>query len=215
MTRNHWRSLFEVGQFRGPTNYKKVACSCGIRNFFLWSLPSTTHFLHSFFNAHNLPFVCMYCAKSTRHVRVASRWRHCIGFFTCRDHDGGPQRFREHKDVTGLLARTSAIRSTVLNLNASSERHGLRDFQFKKCDLGRILDIVAWSEVLSHNKYSWNHITAICFTLKRLATTVRWVDRKRAFGMDASQMSEIYWESVSKYVKSYGYIFNMRGGFLK
>lgn len=121
----------------------------------------------------------------------------------------------EHKNVTRLLARSSAIRSTVFNLNAFSDHQSLRDFRFKKCDVGRICDMVDWSGVSSRSEYYCHPITAICFTLQRLATTVRWVDMERKFGMHASQMSEIYWENVTKLVESYGYVLNMRGGFLR
>lgn len=122
---------------------------------------------------------------------------------------------KEHSNINLILHRSRYLRSTMFNLNALSEMQSLRDFRFKKADVGRLCEMIDWNGPTTRNQYNCHPLTATCLFLQRLATTVRWYDVEAKFGLFQSQMSEVFWEVVEKFTDKYSYVLKLRGNFLR
>lgn len=64
------------------------------------------------------------------------------------------------------------------------------------------------------NGYRTNRVLSCCIVLRRLATSVRWCDLEHVFGMHASALSELFWESVESFVTDMQHLLLFRAGIM-
>lgn len=72
----------------------------------------------------------------------------------------------------------------------------MKDFRFKKSEIGVLGDRFYWCGISVRNKYSSDRLTAMCFFLCRLATNCRWCDDEFKFTIFSSQLSELFQEHI-------------------
>ena len=69
----------------------------------------------------------------------------------------------EHENIEKIKLRTRHVRGVYFNLNALSDHQGLKDFRFKKYDIGVLCERFDWPGVSARNKYRSDRITAMCY----------------------------------------------------
>lgn len=108
---------------------------------------------------------------------------------------------RAQSNIENLLIRSNriSISSFTFNFNKFSDYDCLSYFRFRKEDISRVMNATAWpteKTLTSRNRYAVNPVLSTCILLRRLASPARWRDLEEMFGKHASQLSEIFWESV-------------------
>lgn len=93
----------------------------------------------------------------------------------------------EHDNVNEMLTRTCQVRVVVFNLNSLSYQKSLRDFRFKKADVGRIIEMHELGGFTSRNEYPCHPLTGTCLFLQQVSTTVRWVDIQKKLACKAQK----------------------------
>lgn len=122
---------------------------------------------------------------------------------------------RERRNIDRLKIRTRQVQGVYLNLNALSDYQCLKDFRFRKADIGGLCERFSWPGISARNEYRCDRVTAMCSFLFRLATNCRWYDHELKFGMFTSQLSEIFWEHVELSVELYGHVLRFRPGIMQ
>lgn len=163
----------------------------------------------------------IYDFKLYKHRRELRKWVRRTAQSILLDLDYGTvaiaQRCeRIHRlEVHRLKLRSTLISHASFNLNSISEQEALENYRFRKRDVVRISEMMAWNGKTERNEYRCHPLTSACFVLHKLGTCARWADLEEKYGKFRSQMSEIMWEVVELFVPRYEYALRMRGDFLK
>ena len=139
----------------------------------------------------HLRFACIECRQ--RHLAATTDTRTIETIHA--------QTVREERERGPHLARRNRISTSqfVYNFNLFSESDALLYFRFKKADVTKTINAVAWpsDKTRTHcNRFLVTPILATCIILRRLASPGRWWDLERFVGKYASQMSEFFWEGI-------------------
>ena len=111
------------------------------------------------------------------------------------------------KDVNRLRMRKETITGTTFNLNIFSEEQCLTDFRFRKSDIGRVASNIGWNiDRTNRNRYRCDAIVAFCVMMKRLSSACTWYELEVCFGKRISNLSEIYWECVERFLAHKGHL---------
>ena len=100
--------------------------------------------------------------------------------------------------------RSRRIGIVTFNVNIFRDDQALGELRFRRSEIGKVRDILAWSEVTTRSRYRWDSITATCIILKRLLFPTRWCDLETMFGMRSSAMSERFGEVVEEFIDTKG-----------
>ena len=74
-------------------------------------------------------------------------------------------------------------------------------------DIVKLVPILGWPDnqtATSRSRYSVSPILATCILLRRMAVPDRWEELCKRFGKHPSQMSEIFWENIDKFMECRG-----------
>ena len=116
------------------------------------------------------------------------------------------QKYGEHKrEYDRQLQRVRHISQSdfFFNFNSISDSDCVFMFRFRKCDVVRMVQALAWPDAVTftkRNRYSTNPILSTCIILRRLASPTRWRDMELTFGKRSSQLSEIFWEALERFL---------------
>ena len=125
------------------------------------------------------------------------------------------RRLQAKRDVLKVLARSLLITSTCFNLNGFSKQESLRNFRFFPFEIPKIAKLMAYNQSrTTRNGYKSDPITACCIVLRKLFCPTRWSDVEALFGMLASALSEIFWETVESFLSHVGHLLDFRQTFL-
>ena len=122
------------------------------------------------------------------------------------------EQFAEHASDHALnIARSNRISLTdfTFNFNSLSNFECFVNFRFCKDDIIKFSRAMGWPSNVtktSRNGYRLNPILATCIVLRRFAGPCRWVDLEEVFGKHSSQLSEIFWECLEKFVETRGHL---------
>lgn len=122
---------------------------------------------------------------------------------------------REDGEMRRLLERTRHVCGIQFNLNYLSDQECLVDFRFKKTEVGRIANMIGWTGKTERNGYRCDMISASCIMFQRLSNASRWSDLEKRFGLFSSQMCEIFYEMIERFVQSFGYALHLNGQLLR
>lgn len=104
-------------------------------------------------------------------------------------------KLRYVKSELGLLmCRSIEVSGSSFNLNIYTDEICLRDFRFRKHEVGTIMGIVNWNGATKRNRYACDEISATFLLLRRLYYPCRWTDLETTFGMHASALCEVFYE---------------------
>lgn len=78
-----------------------------------------------------------------------------------------------HREVLHMNLRTKYVYIIRFNLNSFSTNQCLKDFSFKKAEVGRIIDKMGWSSITRRTPYCYYEVTATFLFMQRLEITVR------------------------------------------
>ena len=107
------------------------------------------------------------------------------------------------------IARSNRISITefAFNFNSLSNYECLINFRFCKDDICNVAKALNWPSNVtrtSRNGYGTNPLLATCIVLRRFAGPCRWIDLEEQFGKHSSQLSEIFWESLERFIETRG-----------
>lgn len=148
-------------------------------------------------------------------------WRRRLLLALLFDLDECILRFTVHKvmvedaNIARHRLRRMHVQTSIFNLNSFSDHQCLVDFRFKREDIGMLCELFDWPGISSRSEYRCNPITAMCVFLHRLATTSRWFDLEKKFGLFTSQLCELFWEHVELCVEKYGKTLEMKPNFFR
>ena len=144
---------------------------------------------------HILPVICKSRLTSPKSAASSSQAL-LFSFERYVLHDLETQRY---------LRRNQRIHWThfAFNFNSMTDASSLSLFRFRKKDVIRMVEAVAWpsSQVATaRNRYSCSRILVTCVLLRRLCSPARWRDMELLFGRHAAQLSEIFWEGLEQFL---------------
>eukprot|EP00171_Calliarthron_tuberculosum_P005259 IDg5259t1 len=117
----------------------------------------------------------------------------------------GQEYINADVDLANSIRRSPLVSTSSFdfNFNAFSEGESLHQFRFRKEDVLRMCEAVAWPSSRTHterNRYSVSPLLATCVLLRRLASPTRWRDVEVMFGKPAEHLSEIFWEALERFM---------------
>ena len=138
-------------------------------------------------------------------ARRARRWRHASMQVCLRRMEGrlsaatgthsiatiGSHMMREERERSFHVGRSSRISMSqfMFNFNRFSESEALLHFRFKKSDVMKMINALAWplSKTRTHrNRFLVAPLLGTCIVLRRLESPARWRDLELFFGKHAS-----------------------------
>ena len=79
----------------------------------------------------------------------------------------------------------------------------LQLFRFRRVDIYRLVPFIAWPEAkqrTERNHYAVTPLLVTCVVLRRLASPTRWAELELLFGLQTSQLSEMFWEGMQHFL---------------
>ena len=79
----------------------------------------------------------------------------------------------------------------------------LQLFRCCRADIYRLVPFIAWPEAkhrTKRNRYAVTLPLVTCVVLRRLASPTRWADLELLFGLQTSQLSEVFWEGMQHFL---------------
>lgn len=114
------------------------------------------------------------------------------------------QNHQQEKNRYELRRRSITLHSFVEHrLPLLTDHVCLTLFRFRRIDLQRMTRALAWPPTSSHtsrNRYGVCPILSACVVLRRMASPARWHDLETLFHLHTSHLSEIFWESLERFV---------------
>eukprot|EP00171_Calliarthron_tuberculosum_P001768 IDg1768t1 len=118
-------------------------------------------------------------------------------------------RVRKDYESQLLYSRRISASQFTFNFNGLSNFDCLFLFRFEKDHIKNLLTLNGWPSSKTRtmrNRYACDAMLSTCVMLRRLASPCRWKELEILFGKHASQLSEIFWESIEHLIEEQGHL---------
>ena len=102
-----------------------------------------------------------------------------------------------------LKANHISLSDFSFNFNGVTHLDCLRMYGFEKDDLYKMIDCLGWLlsiNTTKRNRYACDPVVVTCIIMRRISSPPRWSDMEIMFARHASQLSEIFWEGLEKFL---------------